>query len=384
MSNQTNELKNMMASFFQMNTASSSGSGSLPSNTVANPRGDLKAITTQSGISYDGPQIPPLPKVVEREPEVTKDMVQPSTENIQPLVVQIQAPNDELVVAPKPKPSIPYTLRANKQKLHEKDDNLASNFGTNKLPVIIAKDLKEDEKVRLLMVLKSHKRAIAWKISDIKGIDPQFCTHKILMEDDSKLAIQHQRRVNPNIHEVIKKEVIKLLDARLICLISDSPWVSLVHYVPKKGGITVIENEDNELILTRLVTGWRVCIDYQKLNDATRKDHFPLQFMDQMLERLAGNKFYCFLDGFSRYFQILIDPQDQEKTTFTCPYGTFAYRCMPFGLCSGHVPKVHDGHFPRHDRGNNGGLYGRFLGLRGFFLLMPLPFRQNAQTVRRH
>ncbi|GJU34072.1 reverse transcriptase domain-containing protein [Tanacetum coccineum] len=123
MSNQTNELKNMMASFFQMNTASSSGSGSLHSNTVANPRGDLKAITTRSGISYDGPQIPPLPKVGEWEPEVTKDMVQLSTKNIQPPVVQIQAPNDEPVVAPKPKPSIPYPSRANKQKLREKDDN---------------------------------------------------------------------------------------------------------------------------------------------------------------------------------------------------------------------------------------------------------------------
>ncbi|GKE32798.1 reverse transcriptase domain-containing protein, partial [Tanacetum coccineum] len=127
--------------------------------------------------------------------------------------------------------------------------------GTAKLPVIIAKDLKEDEKIRLLKVLKSHKRAIAWKISDIKGIDPQFCTHKILMEDDSKPAIQHQRWVNPKIHEVIKKEVIKLLDAGLIYPISDSPWVSPVHCVPKKGGMTVIENDDNELIPTRLVTG---------------------------------------------------------------------------------------------------------------------------------
>ncbi|GJX83283.1 reverse transcriptase domain-containing protein [Tanacetum coccineum] len=98
--------------------------------------------------------------------------------------------------------------------------------------------------------------------------------------------------------------------------------------------MTVVENEDNELIPTRLVTGWRICIDYRKLNDATRKDHFPLPFMDQMLERLARNKYYCFLDGFSRYFQIPIDPQDQEKTTFTCPYGTFAYRRMPFGLCN--------------------------------------------------
>ncbi|GJY00070.1 reverse transcriptase domain-containing protein [Tanacetum coccineum] len=567
----TNDIKNMMSSFFQMNTASSSGSGSLPSNTVANPRGDLKAITTRSGISYDGPPIPPLPKVVEREPEVTKDTVQPSTENIQPPVVQIQAPIDEPVVAPKPKPFIPYPSRANKQKLREKDDNLASKFveifrelhfelsfadallhmpkfasmfksllnnkeklfdlaktpvnencsavilkkfpeklrdpgkflipcdfpelveclaladlgasinlmplsiwkklslpeltptqmileladrsttspsgiaedvfvkvgkfhfladfvvvdyvvdprvplilgrpflrmaralidvygeeltlrvddeaitfkvgqtsrysyndvvsinridvidvaceeyaqevlgfsdsstsgnptpsldpiiftsspsltlfeegdfileetkacltndsiqsgfdddnfdpegdllllekllnddpssplppkelhvedlkivkssiddppklelkdlpshleyaflgGTDKLPVIIAKNLNEDEKVRLLKVLKSYKRAITWKISDIKGIDSQFCTHKILIEDDSKPVIQHQRWVNPKIHEVIKKEVIKLFDAGLIYPISDSPWVSPVHCVPKK------------------------------------------------------------------------------------------------------------------------------------------------------
>nr|GEX51484.1 reverse transcriptase domain-containing protein [Tanacetum cinerariifolium] len=111
-----------------------------------------------------------------------------------------------------------------------------------------------------------------------------------------------------------------------------SPWVSPIHCVPKKGGFTVVENEENELILTRLVTGWRVCIDYQKVNEATRKDHFPLSFMDQMLERLARNEYYCFLDGFSGYFQIPIDPRDQEKTTFTCPYGTFAYRRMPFGL----------------------------------------------------
>ncbi|GKE30414.1 reverse transcriptase domain-containing protein [Tanacetum coccineum] len=154
------------------------------------------------------------------------------------------------------------------------------------------------------------------------------------MEDDFKPAVQHQRRVNPKIHEVIKKEVVKLLDAGLIYPISDSPWVSPVHCVPKKGGMTVVKNEDNELIPTRLVTGWRVCIDYRKLNDATRKDHFPLPFMDQMLERLAGNEYYCFLDGFSGYFQIPIDPQDQEKTTFTCTYGLFAYRRMPFVLCN--------------------------------------------------
>ncbi|GJS20199.1 reverse transcriptase domain-containing protein [Tanacetum coccineum] len=178
--------------------------------------------------------------------------------------------------------------------------------GDDKLPVIIAKDLKDEEKAALIKVLKSHKHAIAWQLSEIKGISLKFCTHKILMEDDFKPAVQHQRWVNPKIHDVIKME----------------------------GGITVAENEENELIPTRLVTGWRVCIDYQKLNDATCKDHFPLPFMDQMLERLAENEYYCFLDGFSGYFQIPIDPQDQEKTTFTCPYGTFAYRRMPFGLCN--------------------------------------------------
>ncbi|GJW60082.1 reverse transcriptase domain-containing protein [Tanacetum coccineum] len=128
--------------------------------------------------------------------------------------------------------------------------------GDDKFPVIIAKDLSVEEKSALIKVLKSHKRAIAWKLSDIKGINPEFRTHKILMEEDYKPAVQHQRRVNPKIHDVIKKEVEKLLDAGLIYPISDS------------------------------------------------------------------------------YFQIPIDPHDQEKTTFTCPYGMFAYRRMPFGLCN--------------------------------------------------
>nr|GEV45881.1 reverse transcriptase domain-containing protein [Tanacetum cinerariifolium] len=163
--------------------------------------------------------------------------------------------------------------------------------GDNKLPIIIAKDLSEEEKAT-------------------------------------------KKNGQSKIHNVIKKEVLKLLDARLIYPISDNPWVSPVHCVPKKGGFTVVENEENELILTRLVTGWCICIDYRKLNEATCKDHFPLPFMDQMLERLAGNEYYCFLDGFSDYFQIPIDPKDQEKTTFTYPYGMFAYRRMPFGLCN--------------------------------------------------
>ncbi|GJX09937.1 reverse transcriptase domain-containing protein [Tanacetum coccineum] len=670
MQNQMANITDLITKFVNSNTASTSGSGSLPSNTIANPKGDVKAITTRSGVSYNGPQISSPPKEKENEPEVTKDTVQPSTENIQPPVVQTNDQIGEPVVASKTKPTLPYPSRANKEKLREKDNLLASKFmeifrnlhfelsfadallhmpkfapmfrkllndkdkmieltktpvnencsavilkkfpeklgdpgrflipcdfpemneclaladlgasinlmplsiwkelslpaltktrmileladrtistptgivedvfvkvgtfffpadfvvvdyvadprvplilgrpflrtaralidvhgeqmtlrhddqsvtfkvgdtktfsyniiesvnrvdvidiaceeyvqevleisesgnptstsdlmidsrspsftpfggsdflmeeidaflehddsippgvdgiydsegdtvyleellsvinsdpnlppspvceinvpekvksscedppdlelkdlpshleyafleGDDKLPVIIAKNLKDEDKTALIKVLKSHKHAIAWKISDIKGIDPQFCTHKILMEENAKPVVQHQRRVNPKIHEVIKQEVIKLLDAGLIYPISDSPWVSPVHCVPKKGGITVVKNEENELIPTRLVTGWRVCIDYRKLNDATRKDHFPLPFMDQMLERLAGNEYYCFLDGFSGYFQIPIDPLDQEKTTFTCPYGTFAYRRMPFGLCN--------------------------------------------------
>ncbi|GJV70877.1 reverse transcriptase domain-containing protein [Tanacetum coccineum] len=670
MQNQMANITDLITKFVNSNTASTSGSGSLPSNTIANPKGDVKAITTRSGVSYNGPQISSLPKEMENEPEVTKDTVQPSTENIQPSVVQTDNQIGEPIVASKIKPTLPYPSRANKEKLREKDNLLASKFmeifqnlhfelsfadallhmpkfapmfrkllndkdkiikltktlinencsavilkkfpeklgdpgrflipcdfpemneclaladlgasinlmplsiwkelslpaltktrmileladrtistptgiaedvfvkvgtfffpadfvvvdyvsdpqvplilgrpflrtaralidihgeqmnlrhddqsvtfkvgdtktfsyniiesvnrvdvidiaceeyvqevlkisksgnptstsdlmidsrshsftpfggsdflmeeideflehddsippgvdgiydsegdtvyleellsvinsdpnlppspvceinvpekiksscedppdlelkdlpshleyafleGDDKLPVIIAKNLKDEDKTALIKVLKSHKHAIAWKISDIKGIDPQFCTHKILMEENAKPVVQHQRRVNPKIHEVIKQEVIKLLDAGLIYPISDSPWVSPVHCVPKKGGITVVKNEENELIPTRLVTGWRVCIDYRKLNDATRKDHFPLPFMDQMLERLAGNEYYCFLDGFSGYFQIPIDPLDQEKTTFTCPYGTFAYRRMPFGLCN--------------------------------------------------
>nr|GEU73767.1 reverse transcriptase domain-containing protein [Tanacetum cinerariifolium] len=182
--------------------------------------------------------------------------------------------------------------------------------GDDKLPVIIAKDLNSEEKTALITILKSHKQAIAWKLSDIKGIDSEFCTYKILIEDDFKLVVQHQRRVNPKIHDVIKNEVLKLLESGLIYPISDSPWVSLVHCVSKKGGFTIVENEENELIPTRLVTGWRVCIDYRKLNEATSKDHFPLPFMDQMLKRLAGNEHYCFLDGFSGYFQIPIDLKD--------------------------------------------------------------------------
>jgi len=120
----------------------------------------------------------------------------------------------------------------------------------------------------------------------------------------------------------------------MIYPISDSAWVSPVQVVPKKGGMTVIYNEKNELIPTRTLIEWRMCIDYRKLNQATQKDHYPLLFMDQMLERLTGKTYYCFLDGYSKYNQIFVNLEDQEKTTFTCSFGIFAYRKIPFGLCN--------------------------------------------------
>nr|GEW16444.1 reverse transcriptase domain-containing protein [Tanacetum cinerariifolium] len=162
--------------------------------------------------------------------------------------------------------------------------------GDNKLPVIIAKELGDEDKFALI----------------------------------KKPAVQHQRGVNHKIHDIIKKEVEKLLDAGLIYPITDSPWVSPVHYVPKKGGFIVVENEENELIPTRLVTGWRVCIDYQKLNEATHKGHFPLPFMDQMLERLARNEYYCFLDGFFRcMLAIFNDMVEKTMEVFMDDFSVF-------------------------------------------------------------
>ena len=202
------------------------------------------------------------------------------------------------------------------------------------LPVIISSSLTAIEEEKLLRVLRDHKQALGWSLADLKGIRPSMCMHRILLEDGHKPSVEAQRRLNPTMKEVVRKEVLKWLDTGVIYPISDSAWVSPVQVVPKKGGTTVIKTENNILLPSRTVTGWRICIDYRKLNKATRKDHFPLPFLDQMLDRLAGYEYYCFLDGYSGYNQIAIAPEDQEKTTFTCPYGTFAFRRMPFGLCN--------------------------------------------------
>src|SRR3954468_22040227 len=201
-------------------------------------------------------------------------------------------------------------------------------------PVIISSKLNATKEARLIQILQKNKAAIGWVLADLKGISPAYCMHTIMLEEDFKPVAQPQRRLNPTMKEIVRKEVIKLLEAGMIYPISDSEWVSPVQVVPKKGGMTVIRNEKNELIPTRTVTGWRMCIDYRRLNQATRKDHFPLPFMDQMLERLAGKNFCCFLDGYSGYNQITVNPEDQEKTAFSCPFGIFAYMRMPFGLCN--------------------------------------------------
>ena len=150
--------------------------------------------------------------------------------------------------------------------------------GTN--PVIISVALNKNEEQQLLRILRKYKEVFAWSIEDLKGISPSICMHKIMLNDDAKTLVKHQRRLNPVMKDVVRKEVLKWMNAGFIYAISDNPWVSLVHVVPKKGRFIVIRNERNELIPTRTMTGWRVCIDYIKLNTTTRKDHFPFPFID--------------------------------------------------------------------------------------------------------
>ncbi|KAK1683056.1 hypothetical protein QYE76_043904 [Lolium multiflorum] len=201
-------------------------------------------------------------------------------------------------------------------------------------PVIISSKLSEFEEERLLEILKKHRGAIGYTLDDLKGISPSICQHAINMEDDAKPVVEPQRRLIPKMKDVVRNEVLRLLEAGIIYPIADSRWVSPVHCVPKKGGMTVVPNDNDELIPQRVVVGYRMCIDYRKVNKVTKKDHYPLPFIDQMLERLSKNTHFCFLDGYSGFSQIAVKTKDQEKTTFTCPYGTYAYRRMPFGLCN--------------------------------------------------
>eukprot|EP00253_Pinus_taeda_P008877 PITA_08877 len=202
--------------------------------------------------------------------------------------------------------TIPVTIMAN-SKVVEIEPGKTLNINAN---------LTVDQETKLVKVLQKYKNAFAWDYPDMKGIDPQLCTHHIYIEKDARPVRQPQRRLNPHLKEIVKDELQKLLDVNFIYPISDSKWVSPLVVVPKKNG------------------KWRICVDYRELNKATQKDHFPLPFIDQVLDTLAGKKFFSFLDGFSGYNQIQIAPEDQDKTTFTCPWGTFAYRVLPFGLCN--------------------------------------------------
>jgi len=174
-----------------------------------------------------------------------------------------------------------------------------------KLFVILSTSLTTEQEQRLLGELKKHKKTIGWTLADILGISPSMCMH-ILLEDEAKPVKQPHKRLNLIILEVVKKEVTKLPQVGIIYPISDSQWVSLIHVVPKKIGLTIVKNEKEELIPAKVQNSWRVCIDYRRLNQETKKDHFPLPFIDQMLERLVGKFHYCFFDGFSGYFQIHI------------------------------------------------------------------------------
>jgi len=180
----------------------------------------------------------------------------------------------------------------------------------------INKNLEKSQQEELTKILQKHSTAFAWEYTDIKGIDPKTCIHHIYIEENSRPIRQPQRRMNPNLREIVKEELQKLLNVNFIYPISDSRWVSPLFIVPKKNG------------------KWRVCIDYRELNKATLKDHFPFPFIDQVLDTLAGKKYFSFLDGFSGCNQIQVAPEDQDKTKFTCPWGTFSYRVLPFRLCN--------------------------------------------------
>ena len=156
------------------------------------------------------------------------------------------------------------------------------------LPVIVSAELTTEQEEKLILVLKQFKKAIGWTIADIRGISPSVCMHKIILEDGEKGMMDGQRRLNPIMKDVVKKEIIKWLDAGIIYPISDNSWVSPVQCVPKKGGITIVENQDNNLILLKTITGRRIFVNDKKSKRASQKDYFSLLFLDLMLDRLVG------------------------------------------------------------------------------------------------
>ncbi|CAA7058511.1 unnamed protein product [Microthlaspi erraticum] len=171
-------------------------------------------------------------------------------------------------------------------------------------PVIVNSELNAEQLDQLPVELRKYRKAIGYTLDDIKGISPDLCIHRIHLEDESKSSIEPKRRLNPNLKEVVKKEILKLLNAGIIYPISDSTWISPVHCVPKKGGITVIKNDKEELIPTRTIVGHRMCIDYKKLNS-----------------------------------WFLPNSNDQEKTTFTCP--RISKDAIWAVQCPSYIPEMH-------------------------------------------
>nr|GEV36909.1 reverse transcriptase domain-containing protein [Tanacetum cinerariifolium] len=395
-----------------------SSSSSLPSNTIPNPKGEAKAITTMSGMSYKEPPIPP-PGVDQQEPvEGTTDIELPSPDDIQPSLVKVEVQIDKPAEEPSlviPKANLPYPSRLQKEKLREKDDILAAKCmeifrdlhfelsfvdalihmpkfapmfkkllnNKDKLIELMKTPLNENCSAVVLKKLPEKLELVDRTISKPTGVaenvfvkvgkfyfpadfvildfvaDPRVplilgrpflsTAHALIDIFEGKITLRHDDQsltlkcgdtpsISYNNLESLNK--VDLIDATceeysqevlgFADVVSDEDYFPTLHkdlkvVEPKNQSF---EDEPPEVELKELPP------HLEKLNKATRKDHFPLPFMDQMLERLAGNEYYCFLDEFSGYFQIPIDPKDQEKTTFTCPYGTFAYKRMPFGLCN--------------------------------------------------
>ncbi|XP_020417839.1 uncharacterized protein LOC109948603 [Prunus persica] len=330
--NQQASIQNLEVQVGQLaNVISGRNQGVFPSQPEVNPKNQeqAKAITLRKGKQVNT-AVDLEQEALQKEKEAKKSAAEMGHASSPPITTTEKSQEEEnSIPIPSPQlkpyvPQIPFPQRLRKNKVDGQFAKFLEMFRKLQINIPFAEALEQmPSYAKFMKDILSKKR----KFGEHEKIQlTEECSHKP--------SVEHQRRLNPNMKEVVRAEVLKLLDAGIIYPISDSSWVSPTQVVPKKGGMTVVKNENNELVPTRTVTGWRVCIDYRKLNFATRKDHFPLPFIDQMLERLAGHAYYCFLDGYSGYNQIPIAPEDQEKTTFTCPFGTFAYRRMPFGLCN--------------------------------------------------
>nr|GEW22959.1 DNA-directed DNA polymerase [Tanacetum cinerariifolium] len=357
--NLNDDMRSILGSFFQNQPSTSV---TLPSNTIPNPKGEMKAVTTHSGLAYEGPSIPtesPLEKVDEQNTEEILDKEHSNSSrrmevchaiadlgasiNLMPLSIWKKLSLPELT-------STRMTLElADRSITHPKGvaEDVFVRVGKFHFPTdFIVVDFEADPRVPLILgrsFLRTGRALIDVYGEEItSGVDVLDIAYEEFMQD----VLDFQYNPKSSSPTLVSDDLISKSDSCMKPIVkSSSPTLT-----PFEESVFFLKEVEDFLNDDSIATGidnsvydpegWRVCIDYRKLNDATRKDHFPLPFMDRILERLTGNEFYCFLDGFSGYFQIPIDLQDQEKTTFTCPYGTFAYRRMPFGLCNAPGHKI--------------------------------------------